>query len=224
MTSFILSKISLADLKNLVFIRERGVENYDWTQIDQIQINDTENRRLQDIQSHLLNYQTHLMNEATIWSRAIYPLLLLAEKPPIQAWAEVALTAQYKNFELDGMADGVLGKCIAGYIETPYLVVVEAKRGLEAQNPQFQLYGQLLAAARINWENDHRVPQEIYGCYTIADTWTFIRGEITDIDADKPIMQIETSREYAEKLEAEVILKILKRIVDKRLRELYVNE
>jgi hypothetical protein len=220
MTSLILSKISLADLRNLVVIREQGVANYEWLQVDQVQIDEAENRRLKDIQSHLLNYQTHLMNEATIWSRAIYPLLLLAEKPPIQAWAEVALTAHYKNFDLDGMADGVLGKCVAGYIEAPYLVVVEAKRGLEAQNPQFQLYGQLLAAARINWETDHRLPQEIYGCYTIADTWTFIRGEITDIETDKPIMQVEASREYAEKLEAEIILKILKRIVDKRLREL----
>lgn len=219
MTSLILSKISLSDLKNLVTIRERGVASYDWTQVDQVQIDDVESRQLRDIRSHLLNYQTHLMNEATIWSRAIYPLLLLAEKPPIQAWAEVALTAQYKNFALDGMADGVLGKCVAGYIEAPYLVVVEAKRGLEAQNPQFQLYGQLLAAARINWENEHHVPQEIYGCYTIADTWTFIRGEITDIDTDKPTLQIETSREYAEKLEAEVIFKVLKRIVAQRLME-----
>jgi hypothetical protein len=73
--------------------------------------------------------------------RGIYPLLLLAKKGNIQAWAEVILQAQYSNFELEGIADGVLAKCVSGFVEVPYLVVVEAKRGLESQNPLYQLYG-----------------------------------------------------------------------------------
>ena len=47
-----------------------------------------------------------------------------------------------------------MGYSVAGRLEMPYLVVVETKRGVENQNPIFQLYAQLLAAARLNWEGD----------------------------------------------------------------------
>jgi len=40
------------------------------------------------------------------------------------------LRATYPQFEIDGVADGVLGKCVSGLLETPFLVVIEAKRGL----------------------------------------------------------------------------------------------
>jgi hypothetical protein len=65
-----------------------------------------------------------------------------------------------------------------GMMESPYIVVVETKRGIDNQNPLFQLYGQLLAAAHLNWENENQEhsPQEIFGCYTIADSWTFVRA------------------------------------------------
>jgi hypothetical protein len=217
MTQLLLAKITSVDLKRLVNIQEQGVTAYEWTQVDSIQLSEHDLNQIETIKSHLINYRTHLMNEATIWARAIYPLLVLAEDSDIQAWAEVPLKASYANFDIDGIVDGALGKSAAGYLEAPYLVVVEAKRGLEAQNPQFQLYGELLAAARINWELDHQAPQEIFGCYTIADTWTFVRAEVSDIEAFKPTMLLESSREYSEKLEAETILKILKRIVAKGL-------
>ncbi|MCP4699909.1 MAG: hypothetical protein GY862_24115, partial [Gammaproteobacteria bacterium] len=101
--------------------------------------------------------------------------------------------------------------------EAPYLVMVESKRGLEAQNPVPQLYGQLLAAAGVNQEREKEASQEIFGCYTIADSWTFVRAEFSDMEADIPRMLVEISREYAEKQEAEMILKILKNIVSNRL-------
>ncbi|CAK0761964.1 hypothetical protein CCP3SC15_270027 [Gammaproteobacteria bacterium] len=107
----------------------------------------------------------------------------------------------------------MLGKSYAGRMDAPYLVVIEAKRSIEAQSPVAQCYAQMLAAARLNWEQDNYQPQEIFGCYTIADTWTFIRAEVESIDADKPVMRLETSREYVEKLEAETIVRILKKIV-----------
>jgi hypothetical protein len=217
MTQLLLAKITQVDLKRLVTIQEQGVAIYRWTQVDSAQLSEHELSQIGTIKSHLINYRTHLMNEATIWARAIYPLLVLAEEDNIQAWAEVSLKASYANFSIDGIVDGALGRSAAGYLEAPYLVVVEAKRGLEAQNPQFQLYGELLAAAHINWELDQQDPQEIFGCYTIADTWTFIRAEVSDIEAFKPTIVVESSREYSEKLEAETILKILKGIVSKRL-------
>lgn len=189
------AKISLADLKRLVTLQEGIIASHPWTQIDSITLTDNEQRQVQDLKSRLSNCDTHLMNEATIWARAIYPLLSLAEQGSIQAWAEVPLQAQYAQFEIEGVADGVLGKTVAGRVESPYLIVVEAKKGVENQNPVFQLYAQLLAGARLNWENDHQQNQEIFGCYTIADTWKLVRAEIKDIETNLPTMQLEYSKE-----------------------------
>ncbi|UBF27362.1 hypothetical protein K9N68_05225 [Kovacikia minuta CCNUW1] len=220
MVQLTLGKISLAELKNFVTIQELGIQDYDWLRVDTIELTESELQQLQVIQSRLVNLKIHLLNEATIWARAIYPLLLLAEHHPVQAWSQVPLSAKYSLFEIEGIADGVLANSIAGYVQNPYLVVVEAKRGLEAQNPQFQLYGQLLASARLNWESDRLIPQEMFGCYTIADTWTFFRAEVSQIDNDKPLLILESSPEYGEKLEAKTILKILKGIVSRRLHSL----
>ena len=220
MEKLVLSKISLADLKRLVTLQEGTVAPHPWAQIDSIALTDNEQRQVQDLKSRLSNCDTHLMNEATIWARAIYPLLSLAEQEPIQAWAEVPLQAQYAQFEIEGVADGVLGKTVAGRVESPYLIVVEAKKGVDNQNPVFQLYGQLLAGAHVNWENDQQKIQEIFGCYTIADTWKLVRAEIKEIESDRPIMQLEYSREYTERYDAEVLLKILKLIVVKSIEKM----
>jgi len=215
MEKLILTKISLVDLKRLIQLEEQDVTSPPWTQVDSIRLTDHELRQLQDIQARLLNCHAHLMNEATLWARGIYPLLSLAEQGSLQAWAQVPLQAQYAQFEIDGVADGVLGKTVTGRLEVPYLVVVETKKGIEGQNPVFQLYGQLLAVAHINWENQRNEPQEIFGCYTIADIWTFVRAEIEGIESERPIMRLESSREYAQQYDAETILKILKGIVAK---------
>ncbi len=221
MEKLTLSKISPTDLNRFITLQEVGVATYPGLQqIDSIRLTENELRQLQDIQVRLLNYRTHLMNEATIWARGIYPLLALAEQASIQAWAQVPLQAQYAQFEIEGIADGVLGKTVAGSIAVPYLVVVEAKRGIEGQNPLFQLYGQLLAAAHLNWEKDKPASQEVFGCYTIADSWTFVRAEVENLEANLPTLRVEYSREYAEKTEAETILKILKFVVAKYLNQL----
>ncbi|MCB1193396.1 MAG: hypothetical protein H7A23_23315 [Leptospiraceae bacterium] len=46
-------------------------------------------------------------------------------------------------------------------------------------------------------------------------TWKFLRAEVEGIDMDIPILRVECSREYVEKLEAELIFRILKSIVEK---------
>lgn len=218
MEKLILSTLSSAILKRWVGLEEHGIAEYDWLKVATISLNEAEQQELQRLQLRLWNHRTLLMNEATIWARGIYPLLLLAEQSDIEAWAGVAMSAKYPQFEIEGIVDGVLGKCVSGFIESPYLVVVEAKRGLEAQNPLYQLYGQLLAAAHLNWENDQAEPQEIFGCYTIADNWSFIRAEVNGMLADRPTMRLETSRQYAEQYEAETIVKILKGIVSKYIK------
>lgn len=218
MEKLILSTLSLPILKQWVNLNEYGIADYDWLNVEAISLSEAEQQELQRLRLRLLNHRTLLMNEATIWARGIYPLLLLAEQGNIEAWAGVAMRATYPQFEIEGIADGVLGKCVSGFIETPYLIVIEAKRGLEAQNPVYQLYGQLLVAAHLNWENNLKEPQEIFGCYTIADSWSFIRAEVNGMIADRPTMRIESSRQYAEQYDAETIAKILKGIVSKYVR------
>jgi hypothetical protein len=192
-------------------VQNKGIAAYEWTRTESIALTEPEMR------PHLLNYDTHLVNEATLWARAIYPLLLLAEQGDIQAWSEISLQAQYPKFQLEGIADGVLARGDAGLVVSPYLVVAETKKGIDGQNSVFQLYGQLLAATRLNWEENPQDSPEMFGCYTIADTWKFVRAEVTHLDSDLPTLQLEYSREYAEKLEVETILKILKRMVAKHL-------
>jgi len=217
MEKLTLSGLSKATLTRFIHLDERDLDSYEWLQVEAISLTATEQQYLQLIQSRLRRYRTHLMNEATLWARAIYPLLWLAEQENIQVLAGVPLQAQYTLFEIEGIADGVLGKTAIEGIKNPYLVVVETKRGVENQNPLFQLYGQLLAAAHLNWEFDGHLPQEMFGCYTIADSWTFVRAEIDRIDSDKPTLQIEASKEYSEQYDAPTILKILKGIVARHL-------
>lgn len=207
-------ELTAADIRDIATIQEHDIAPYPWTQVDALLLSDEEQTQIAYISSHLRYADTVLMNEATLWSRAIYPMLMLAEHQPVQAWAQVALRAHYPHIELHGFVDGVLGRGIVSVTETAYyLVVVEAKRGLESQDPRLQLLGQLLAAARLNWEHNQHPLQEVFGCYTIIDTWKFVRAVVQHLDSDTPMMTLEPSREYAQKLEAESILKILKRIV-----------
>ncbi len=218
MPRFTFSELSEETLNSIVKLREREVVPEKWIQ-RMVALNDEEQERLKFLTSYLRNRQTHLMNEATIWSRAIYPLLMLAERGNIQAWAGVPLKAQYPRFELEGEADGALASSVSGRIKVPYLVVLEVKRGIDAPNPQFQLYGEMLAAAWLNWRGNHQTAQEIFGCYTISDSWTFVHGTVEGLESDKPVFTAELSAEYAERFEAETILQILKFIAAK-----YINE
>ena len=212
-----LSEITEADIKRLTRFSIRGMPDDTWVGDSRVALTDDETRQVATLINRLHDDKTSLMNEATIWSRAIYPLLVLAEHNDIRAWAQVPLRARFSHIELQGITDGMLASGITGVAERPYLVVVEAKRGLEAQDPRFQLYGQVLAAARLNWETDQQPVQEMYGCYTIIDTWTFLRAKVHDIDTDRPALAIEMSREYVQKVEAETILKMLKSIVAKHI-------
>ena len=212
------SELTEANLKSIAKIQEKGIVPDKWNQM-MLPCTDQDRERVQIFTSYLLNYQVVLMNEATIWSRAIYPLLMLAESGHIQAWAGIPLEARYPCFELAGTVDGILGNSISGRVDVPYLVVLETKRGIEAKDPRFQLYGEMLAAAWLNWQQDHETTQEIFGCYTVSDSWTFVHGIVQDFEAEHPVMTVELSREYAERIEAETILQILKFIVAK-----YANE
>lgn len=179
-------------------------------------LNEIEIFQLDIIKNRLEREKVSRLNEATVWGKAVYPLLLVIENESIKSWAEVALSAAFNSFVLEGVADGLISEDSGGNPKTPYLVVVEGKKGIDAKDPQPQLYGVMLAAAKLNWNQNKQEPQTIYGCYTIADSWSFLRGVISEIEAERPTFTVEASREYVERYEAEFILGILKAIVAKQ--------
>lgn len=218
MDTYIFSQLTEEILETLVTFKEKYTPPTEWENM-QVVLTAEESRRLDDIKSTL--YRRHLvaMNEATVWARAIYPMLMLAEQGHVQAWSGVPLKAAYSAFVLEGEADGALAPSLGGRMQRPYLIVHEAKRGLHAPDPLYQLCGEMLAAARLNWEKDANPEQEIFGCYTVNDSWTFVRGTVSDIETDKPTFMLEFSPVYNGIPDAEQIVQLLKFIVAKHLAE-----
>jgi hypothetical protein len=66
---------------------------------------------------------------------------------------------------------------------------------LEAKDPLFQVYGEMLVAACLNWQKSHEIEQTIFGYYTISDNWTFLQRVVKDFEADIPLITVENSRE-----------------------------
>lgn len=212
MQTYPLSQLTEDALNALVTLHEEESNLETWEE-RQATLTSEEQMLLDSFKATLYRRNLVPMNEATLWSRAIYPLLRLAEQGRIQAWAGVPLKATYPKFELEGEADGALAPSIGGKIRTPYLIVHEAKRGLTAVDPQYQLYGEMLAAAWLNYKNTTALEQEVFGCYTVVDNWTFVRGVVGDIESEKPTLNIEFGPVYNGVLEAKRIVQILKSIV-----------
>lgn len=216
MQTYPLSQLTEETLNTLVTLHEEESALETWEET-QAALTSEEQMLLNYFTASLYRRNLVPMNEATLWSRAIYPLLRLAEHGRIQAWAGVPLKATYPKFELEGEADGALAPSVGGKIQTPYLIVHEAKRGVNAPDPQYQLYGEMLAAAWLNCKNTTALEQEIFGCYTVVDNWAFLRGVVGDIESEKPTLNIEFGPVYNGVLEAERIVQILKSIVVKHI-------
>ena len=219
MQTYRFSELTEETLRTLVTLDEEDSAAETWEEMQAMPLTPEESVLLEYLTSDMHQRHLPLMNEATVWTRAIYPMLRLAEQGWILAWAGVPLKATYATFRLEGEADGALASSVGGRIQPPYLnlIVHEAKRGVDASNPQFQLYGEMLAAAWLNWEKDAHTEQEIFGCYTIADNWTFVRGGVSEIVSEKPAFAVQLSRRYNGIFEAERIVQILKTIVAKQL-------
>ena len=217
MCTYTFSQLSEPALKALVTLHEEDGPPEVWEQM-QLALPADEVRRLNDLKSTLHRRNLLGMNEATLWARAIYPMLVLAEQGSVQAWSSVSLKAEYPTFKLEGEADGALAPAVAGRIRPPYLIVHEAKRGIKAADPHYQLYGEMLAAAWLNWQSDTNAEeQEIFGCYTVNDIWIFARGRVTDIETEKPTLAAEFSPTYDGISDAENIVQLLKFIVAKQI-------
>ena len=216
MCTYTFSQLTEKVIHQLVTLDEEDWALEEW-QDRPISLTDDERRRLEEIKSTVHHQHVVVMNEATLWSRAIYPLLMLAEQGRVRAWSGVSLKAAYPTFALEGEVDGALAPATGGRVRPPYLIVHEAKRGLNAPDPLYQLYGEMLAAARINAERDAITEQEVFGCYTVNETWVFVRGIVGDMESDKPTFAVEFGPDYHGTLEAEEIVQLLKFIVAKQL-------
>ena len=216
MQTYRFSELTAETLDSLVTLHEKIGVSEAWAQM-QITLTAEEGKRIDIFRADLEELELIAMNEATLWSRVVYPLLVLAEQEHIRAWAGVPLKATYATFQLEGEADGALAPCILGRMRQPYFVVHETKRGVNAPDPLYQLLGEMLAAAWLNWKKDANSEPEIFGCYTVADSWAFVRGVVGEIDSEKPTFAVEKSRTYDGVSDAERIVQILKAIVAKHL-------
>ena len=216
MQTYRFSELTEETLDSLVTLHEKIGVSEAWAQM-QITLTAEEGKRIDIFRADLEELELIAMNEATLWSRVVYPLLVLAEQEHIRAWAGVPLKATYATFQLEGEADGALAPCILGRMRQPYFVVHETKRGVNAPDPLYQLLGEMLAAAWLNWKKDANREPEIFGCYTVAASWAFVRGVVSEMDSEKPTFAVEKSRTYDSVSDAERIVQILKAIVAKHL-------
>jgi hypothetical protein len=213
MQRILCTDLTYADLHSLGKVVDHGVRRAPWDELSRGELTAEEQRQIDYVSADLRRFQPSLVNETTVFARAIFPLLVLAEVEGVQALADVPLKAHIGDVEIAGVADGALGRPFAGELLAPFMIMIEAKRGVEGTIPVLQLYGEMLAAACLNAIETGRPTQSIYGCYTVADDWTFVRMAVEGLDTPHPSLEIVSSYELGEKVEAVTIVKILKSIV-----------
>jgi hypothetical protein len=219
-TSLSLASLTAESLQTLCRLAGHDVTDEPWRTLSTSALSDEDRHLVAFYTAKNFASSATAMNESTVWSRVIYPLLMLAEVQDVKAWSQVPLSAVIPSREsaaghtLTGVIDGVLApeSPLRGTPGLPYLLVVEAKRGMDASDPRPQMLGAILAAASLK-RGAADGPVTRYGCYTVGDVWTFVRARVElAVDDALPTLWLEWSREYTERHEAEVILKVLRGI------------
>ena len=229
MTKFSIGTVTIDDLGRLAALQSRGVTRDPWDAA--IEPPDDAARVLLQYLTGKLAGTTRL-NEATVWSRAVYPLLELAEVGGVRAWAAVPIMAKdpHSDTEIAGIVDGVLAPeaLAAGDPGHPFLLVVEAKRGVHATDPWPQLLAALLAVLWTKLSGAHASANaEAFGCFTVSDTWTFVHAAAsTRPEGREPRLAITLSwsPEYAERVEGEAIFRVLRWIARQGLAPAALSE
>ncbi|MFO0603533.1 MAG: hypothetical protein U0324_10190 [Polyangiales bacterium] len=159
-------------------------------------------------------FNTARANEATLWSRVIYPLMELAERDDVVAWSQVTVSARHPTQDLTiaGVIDGAFARDDLGQPSAPYFLVVEAKRGIDASDPLPQVVGAMLAAGMTRLGGG-AVAREVFGAFVVTDKWTFLRGALTMDAAGGLSMEVAPSREYAVRHESLAIVAVMRAIV-----------
>lgn len=90
---------------------------------------------------------------------------------------------------------------------------------MDAADPRPQLLAAILA---VLWTEVARegeaAPAEAFGCFTVGDIWTFVRAEaVVRAAGSVPRLGVTLSwsREYAERAEADAILRVLRWITQR---------
>jgi hypothetical protein len=213
MRRLLFAQITHEELAGLVKLDNRDVRVEPWNELARGELTETEQRIIDYVTAGLDRLRPSVVNEATVWGHAIFPLLTLAEVEGVQVQADVPLSGRIGDVELAGSADGAFGVPSDGDLTAPFLIVVEAKRGVEGRSPVTQLYAEMLAAACLNAQASGRSAQRIHGVYTIADKWTFVRADVEGLDTERPSFAVVSSPEMSEQSGAARIVKILKSIV-----------
>ncbi len=199
-----------------------------WESFSRTELTDEDRTELSSLARHLAFYTTTRVNEATLWARAIYPMLMVAEVGDVRAWSQVALNVVVRGGEpirLQGVVDGALAVDVAGQPTVPFLLVVEAKRLLDAVDPLPQIQGAMLTVALQRLDAQPDRTHEVFGCFTIGDIWTFLLGRFCCSPASDGITaEYHPSRELSERTEADVIASILKAIVARERSNLGAND
>ena len=80
MHTYVFSQLSEEIIRTLVTLNEKSIAPEAWEKM-QILLTTEESRRLDDIKSTLRHRHLLVMNEATLWARAIYPTFTLEFSP-----------------------------------------------------------------------------------------------------------------------------------------------
>lgn len=216
MTKLSLASMTLDDLGRFAALESRGMAPEPW-QGEAAVLDTVTQTQLAYLTEKLSGARPTTLNEATLWSRAIYPLLELAETGLVRAWAQVPFAARdpHSDTEISGVVDGVLARegVLAGAPGQPFLLVMEAKRGMDATDPRPQLLAAILGVlwTRMTQAEPDR-PIEAFGCFTVGDIWTFVHAEALvrpPQSAPRLAVTLSWSREYTERVEADAILRVL---------------
>src|SRR5580700_832893 len=94
------SEVTHGDLTSLVHLDNRGIRREPWDELARGELAPAEQRIIEYVTAGLERFRPSVVNEATVWARAIFPLLALAETEGVEAQADVPLTARIGEVEL----------------------------------------------------------------------------------------------------------------------------
>jgi len=220
MVTLTLSAIDMQTISSqAAHLRVLPVADEPWAGWERAELSPEILRGVGDLLGRVRRFNTARANEATLWSRVIYPLIELAEQGEVLAWSQVAVSAKHPTLDLviSGVIDGAFAADDLGQPAAPFFLVVEAKRGIDASDPLPQVVGAMLAAGLAGPTAADGARPEVYGAFVVTDKWTFLRGVITADAAGALSFTLTPSREYAVRHESPAIVAVMRAILDRQI-------
>ena len=219
MTTLTLSSLDMQTLSaQAAQVRVLSIADEPWAAWERRELSPDAMRGVGDVLGRVRRFNTARANEATLWARVIYPLMELAERDDVVAWAQVTVSARHpaRDVVITGVIDGAFARDDLGQPGAPYFLVVEAKRGIDASDPLPQVAGAMLAAGLCRPPAEGGGPVEVFGAFVVTDKWTFLRGTITADAAGALTLTLAPSREYAVRHESPAIVAVMGAIIERQ--------